>query len=302
MAVSIEQRAESFPTVFPDLNELLAELVRRAESILEENFVGAYLVGGFALGGGDLQSDCDFVVVTEERVLAEQERKLRELHDEIPTRPGHWPHDLEGSYAPRADLATLATLDRQWLYINRGAREMEWSTHCNTEDVRWTLREHGITLAGPDPRQLVAEVPAAILRSKMPPLIENFLSNLLSWTSFDIAWAQRYAVTTLCRMLFTLETGEVSSKPASLEWAKSALPTKWRDLIQQASTTGRSRGTTLHDQGAWKRPSRSPNTRRNARGAPLPRADRELTKTPADGGRRGRSKEGEPQVPPLGLT
>ena len=232
-AVSIEQRAESLPTVFPDLNELLAELVARVESILEDNFVGAYLVGGFALGGGDLQSDCDFVVVTEERVLAEQERKLRELHDEIPTRPGHRPHDLEGSYAPRADLATLATLDRQWLYINRGAREMEWSTHCNTEDVRWTLREHGITLAGPDPRQLVAEVPAAILRSKMPPLIENFLSNLLSWTSFDIAWAQRYAVTTLCRMLFTLETGEVSSKPASLEWAKSALPTKWRDLIQQ---------------------------------------------------------------------
>lgn len=234
MAVTIEPRAEPFPTVFPDLNELLAELVRRAKSILGESFVGAYLVGGFALGGGDLQSDCDFVVVTEGRVMAEQERELRELHDEIPTRPGHWPHDLEGSYAPRADLATLATLDRQWLYINRGAREMEWSTHCNTEDVRWTLREHGITLAGPDPRQLVAEVPAATLRSKMPPLIENFLSNMLSWTSFDIAWAQRYAVTTLCRMLFTLETGEVSSKPASLEWAKSALPTRWRDLIQQA--------------------------------------------------------------------
>ena len=208
--------------------------MRHATSILGESFVGAYLVGGFALGGGDLQSDCDFVVVTEGRVMAEQERELRELHGEIPTRPGHWPHDLEGSYAPRADLATLATLDRQWLYVNRGAREMEWSTHCNTEDVRWTLREHGITLAGPDPRQLVAEVPAAALRSKMPPLIETFLSNLLSWTSFDIAWAQRYAVTTLCRMLFTLETGEVSSKPASLEWAKSALPTRWRDLIQQA--------------------------------------------------------------------
>ena len=60
------------PTVFPELNELLAELVARVESILGENLVGAYLVGGFALGGGDLQSDCDFVVVTEERVTAEQ--------------------------------------------------------------------------------------------------------------------------------------------------------------------------------------------------------------------------------------
>ena len=234
LAVSTEPRAASAPTAFPDLNELLAELVVRVESILGDNLVGAYLVGGFALGGGDLQSDCDFVVVTGEQVTPRQERELRELHDEIPTRAGHWPHDLEGSYAPSADLETLADLDKEWLYVNRGGREMEWSSHCNTADVRWTLREHGITLAGPDPRQLVAEVPAAVLRAKMPPLIESFLPDLLSWTSFDTAWAQRYAVTTLCRMLYTLETGEVPSKPVSLEWAKSVLPAEWQGLIQQA--------------------------------------------------------------------
>ena len=57
---------------------------------------------------------------------------------------------------------------------------MEWSTHCNTEDVRWTLRERGITLAGPEPRPLVAEVPADVLRSRMPALIDSFLPDLLS--------------------------------------------------------------------------------------------------------------------------
>ena len=34
-------------------------------------------------------------------------------------------------------------------------------------------------------------------------------------------------------MLYTLETGEVTSKPASLEWAKYALTPVWDDLIQQ---------------------------------------------------------------------
>ncbi len=159
--VPTERSAAPPPTVFPDLNELLAELVARAGWILGENFVGAYLTGSFALGDADLQSDCDFLVVTEDQVTAGQEQALRELHDEIPTRPGHWTHDLEGSYAPRAELATLAALDKQWLYVDRGWREMQWSTHCNTEAVRWTLRERGITLVGPDPRQLVAEVPAA---------------------------------------------------------------------------------------------------------------------------------------------
>jgi hypothetical protein len=111
---------------------------------------------------------------------------------------------------------------------------MEWSRHCNTEDVRWTLRERGIALSGPEPRALVAEVPAGALRRRMPALIDSFLPDLLSWTSFEIAWAQRYAVTSLCRMLYTLERGEVPSKPASLEWGKSALPATWHALIQQA--------------------------------------------------------------------
>jgi hypothetical protein len=110
---------------------------------------------------------------------------------------------------------------------------MQWSTHCNTADARWTLRQRGITLAGPDPRELVAEVPADVLRREMRPLIENFLPDLFSWINFDTAWAQRYAVATLCRMLYSLETGEVASKPAALEWAKEALAPAWHDLIRQ---------------------------------------------------------------------
>jgi Nucleotidyltransferase domain. len=231
--VSIAHRPASPPTVFPELNELLGDVVARVESILGDNFVGAYLTGSFALGGADLHSDCDLLVVTEDRVSAAQERAIRELHDEIPTRSGHWTHDLEGSYAPRTELETLAALDKRWLYVDRGWREMQWSTHCNTEDVRWTLRERGITLAGPDPRELVREVSADMLRSRMRQTIESFLPDLFSWITFEVAWAQRYAVT-MCRMLYTLDTGEVASKPASLEWAKHALSPVWRDLIQQA--------------------------------------------------------------------
>jgi predicted nucleotidyltransferase len=226
--------AASPPTDFPELNELLHEMVHRVRSILGDNFVGAYLTGSFALGGADLQSDCDFLVVTESRVTTGQERALRELHDEIPTRPGYWTHNLEGSYAPRAELETLAALGKRWLYIDRGWRQMQWKPHCNTEDVRWTLREHGIVLGGPNPRELVHEVPREALRNKMRQSIQSFLPDLFTWISFDVAWAQRYAIATLSRMLYTLETGEVSSKHASLEWARHALPSVWKGLIQQA--------------------------------------------------------------------
>jgi hypothetical protein len=95
--------------------------------------VGVYLTGSFALGGGDAASDCDFLVVADGGLTGDEERALRQLHEEIPSREGYWATNLEGSYAPREDLETLAALGRPWLFVNRGHREMEWSPHCNTE-------------------------------------------------------------------------------------------------------------------------------------------------------------------------
>jgi predicted nucleotidyltransferase len=220
-------------TPFPELDEVLTDLATTVREILGENFVGAYLTGSLALGAADAQSDCDFVVVTRERVTSEQEGALRALHDDIPTRPGHWTKHLEGSYAPRSDLERLDLLGLDWLYVEHGSRAMEWSTHCNCEENRWTLREHGVTLAGPEPKTFVSEVPPELLRARMVEYIEPYIPELLEWTTFDIAWAQRYAVTSLCRMLYTLRTGEVASKPTALSWGLDTLDPEWHSLIRQ---------------------------------------------------------------------
>ena len=222
------------PTVFPELNELLAQFITSVQAQLGDNLVGAYLVGSFALRAGDMSSDCDFLVVTADEVTGDQEQSLRELHDEIPTRPGYWAINLEGSYAPKHDLASLQRMDQEWLYINRGLRKMQWSTHCNVVDTRWILREHGIPLVGPEPRTFTCEVPADMLRDRMRVLIEGFLPDLETWASFDNVWTQRYAVETVSRMLYTLHTGRVASKRASLQWARQELEPAWRGLIAQA--------------------------------------------------------------------
>jgi hypothetical protein len=218
-------------TQFPELNELLGQLVPQARSILGDNFVGAYLQGSFALGDADLYSDCDFLVVVEGRLAPLQERRIRELHAAVPARPEHWAQHLEGSYAPRDELRSLSGLGREWLFVDHGHREMEWSAHCNTEVVRWILREHGVTLAGPDPKALIDEVRPDVLRARMGQEVGDFLPGMLTWIKLDSPWAQRYAVTTLCRILYTLETGEVASKRASLLWAKGNLDPQWQHLI-----------------------------------------------------------------------
>ena len=214
--------------------ESSTDALRRPDfSILGVKIVGVYLTGSFALGGGDAASDCDFLTVTDTDLAREEESALRRLHEEIPSWPGYWAYNLEGSYAPKSDLQTLAALGTPWLYVNRGAREMEWSPHCNTEDVRWVLLNRPLILAGSDPRAFVCDVPAARLQTKMRAQIQNFLPDLITWASFDISWTQRYAVEAISRMLYTLEHGEVISKEGALSWGAETLPLEWRDLIEQ---------------------------------------------------------------------
>jgi aminoglycoside adenylyltransferase-like protein len=198
-----------------------------------DDLVGVYLTGSFALGGGDAASDCDFLVVKDGALSSDEERALRELHQEIPTWPGYWASNLEGSYAPRGDLETLAAVGLPWLFVDRGHREMEWSPHCNAEDVRWVVFNRPHVLVGTDPREFCCEVPAHVLQAAVRPQIENLLDDVRSWAPFDVIWTQRYLVETACRMLYTLERGEVITKPGALDWATEALPAEWRDLIGQ---------------------------------------------------------------------
>lgn len=221
------------PTQFPELNALLEDLALRAMEILGPNLVGAYLQGSFAVGDADMHSDCDFLIPVHGPITPRQEADLRVLHDEVPTRSGHWTHHLEGSYPVAGELRTLGLLGKEWLYIDHGWREMQWSTHCNTEVVRWSLREFGVILVGPDPRTLVDEVTAEALRARMREYASELLPGMLTWVSFDIAWAQRYAVTTFCRILHTLDTGRVTSKRAALLWATDNLDPAWSRLIEQ---------------------------------------------------------------------
>ena len=201
--------------------------------MLGDDLVGIYLTGSFALGGGDAASDCDFVVVKDGALSGDEERALRELHAEIPSRPGYWASNLEGSYAPREDLESLDALRRPWLFVDRGKRAMEWSPHCNAEDVRWVVFNRPHVLVGADPRGFCCGVPAPVLQAAMRPQIENLVADVRSWAPFDIVWTQRYLVETACRMLYTLEHAQVTTKPGALDWAAEALPAEWHDLIQQ---------------------------------------------------------------------
>ena len=232
-AQSPGSRERGDATPFDDLNQLLVELVVGATKVLGDSFCGAYLQGSFAVGDADADSDVDFIVVTKEDVTPKQQAELQALHQTLYTLPTSWAQHLEGSYIPRKVLRRPDPDRRPLLYLDNGATEFALDNHDNTAVVRWSLREHGVVLAGPDPRELVEPIAADQLRAEMRWALGHWQAWFRSIDSISRR-ALAVAVLSHARILHTLAIGEVSSKRTAGEWALHALDPEWAPLIRWA--------------------------------------------------------------------
>jgi predicted nucleotidyltransferase len=229
-------------TPYSELNAVFASLLENTQTILNENFVGLYIVGSFALGDFDTDSDADFLVVTHADVTEAQEAALQTMHGqiydlEIPWTSTPWAKHLEGSYISKELLRRPDPLRTPLLYLDNTARVLERSDHCNKALVRWTLREHGIVLAGPDPKTLVDPVSPTDLRQEslqIMPKLHAWAKEVLTPEAQNNRWSQSYVLISSCRLLYTMREGTITSKLQAVRWAQANLESHWHDLIERA--------------------------------------------------------------------
>lgn len=97
------------------------------------------------------------------------------------------------------------------------------------------LRERGITLAGPPPQTLVDPVSPTELRQAMLSVLSEWPAPLLEQPERLAVWGlHTYMVVTLCRILYTLHHGTVTSKTIAARWAQETLDNQWKPLIERA--------------------------------------------------------------------
>jgi len=222
------------PTSYPDFNEVLGQLVTSIEAVLGDNLIGAYLQGSFAVGDGDIQSDVDFIVVIGKELSGAQVDALQVMHKRIYELDCNWAQHLEGSYFPADILKDYSQSGKQLWYLNNGSRVLERSDHCNTVLVRWTVREHGVRLAGPPPDTLVDPIPVEVLRRDIYDTIIYWGQHILdNPDKFNNRFYQTYLVLNYCRMLNDLINGYPGSKRAGAQWAKRHFDAHWHGLIDR---------------------------------------------------------------------
>jgi hypothetical protein len=247
------------PIPFNELRTVLAALRHGVRSVLGENLAGFYIQGSFALGDGDAYSDLDFFVVTHDEVDAAGESALNAMHGRLHDRPETWAQHIEGSYAPAAvirrapDAADTPSYARPdgwrdpcigggppargypFLFLGNGSRTLVRSEHDNTNVVRWVLREYGIALHGPPAAELIDPVEPGALAADVRRTATSFANSVLSGeTILEALHLQGFTVLFYCRVLQSLATGRIPSKPEALRWGLAELGARWAPLIEDA--------------------------------------------------------------------
>lgn len=223
---------------FPsDIPEMLDAHLFGIRAILGENLVAVYLRGSLALGDFDpATSDLDFFAVTERRVSDAEFAALAALHTRLDHLPNRYSAELEGPYIDRAATRRFQPGQRHPT-IGRG-EALTWHEHStNWVLERWAVREHGITLLGPDPKTLIDPVTPDDIRAAVR-------ARLLDWSTWanpldnpEWQWPRAhkaYVVETMCRALCTIATGELPSKPVAVAWALATLPDPWRATVKRS--------------------------------------------------------------------
>ena len=222
-------------TPYIELNQVLVDLQSRIQDILEDNLIGLYLQGSFAVGDFDEHSDVDIIVVIENDLSKNQVDALQVMHDQVYQLDSEWAKHLEGSYFPKDILRDLTKRGLDVWYLDHGARSLIRSDHCNTLLVRWILREKGVTLAGPEPKTLLDPISADLLRGEIFETITTWGEQILQDPSaYSNHFYQSFILLSYCRMLNDLYNGYPGSKREGAEWAKANLDSSWSDLIDRA--------------------------------------------------------------------
>jgi Domain of unknown function (DUF4111)/Nucleotidyltransferase domain len=225
------------PTPYADVNTVLHDLLARIRLILGERFRGMYLDGSLALGDFDPHSsDIDFVVTTDNTQLSDALfLALRDMHARFDASGSPWATEVEAVYIPQDSLRRDNPVP-PWVPRNERGGTLVKEHLDGSWIIHWyILREHGVVVAGPDPRPLIDPIEPQDLRRAMAALAESWLEPArhdrlrLQHRGFQI-----YTVRTLCRMLYTLDSGAVVSKPVAARWAQATLGVRWAALIERA--------------------------------------------------------------------
>jgi predicted nucleotidyltransferase len=194
---------------------------------------GVYLYGSLCLGGFDPRSsDIDLLVLTPQVLSTQDVNQQRHLHATL-GKAVTMAHRLEIAYLPLPYATLDQTSDLIYPVVRDGSFLATGSGDVNAV-TWWQLHHLGLVLHGPSPATLALPNSWEAVEAAMHHnLVTYWPARAAEPGRFlDEYWVQ-FTVTTLCRILTTLEEQQIESKDAALErWTRN-LPPRWHRLLRE---------------------------------------------------------------------
>ncbi len=208
----------------------IEQFIRAIKQAIGAELVGFYLYGSLALSAyREPLSDIDFLAVTagelsEEAVFLLECTYANQLVDNPLVKR------LEGNFIPRWRL--LADGEFACPQCDEGEFRVASPRDYNSVTL-YSLRNWGVTMFGPPPEQLLPPVDKrAVMRTMLGNLL--FLQERMPYYAENGVDLQVFGVLTLCRILYTANTGDIASKEQAARYAIARLAFPWRELVGQA--------------------------------------------------------------------
>jgi hypothetical protein len=202
---------------------------------LRAHFYGIYIYGSIALGGfEELGSDIDILTLTHGKLANSELAQLKALHTQL-LRAHQLGKRLEVLYIP---LCNLGKSDREIApYPAFQFGKFSPARYAELNYVTWwTVKNKGICLLGPERSTLPFEVTWQDVLETMRDSLNDGLWAIPTKRPYLFlldGWIL-IAVATLCRMLTTIEEGEIVTCSVALKRWRNRFPARWGPLIDEA--------------------------------------------------------------------
>jgi hypothetical protein len=201
---------------------------------LGDDLVGVYLTGSAVTAAFEATSDLDLFVVSRARLSEPQIERLRALHRRL-ARDAPWGSRLDVEYGGLDQLRPDG-IDGTTVFLVPGG-ELEHGTSVSAADDVYGVREYGVAVHGPPPR----EVFPPVSRETYVESRQAYLADLVTReerrpdaSDRDLAlWSLEIA-----RCLFGLESGALCSKREAARWLSERDPSL-EGLLEDALAAGR---------------------------------------------------------------
>ncbi len=218
---------------FGEVNQLLEDMLEGHKDIFSQKLLGYYVYGSLVWGDFDeLTSDIDTLCLLCSEVTADEFENLRMMHEEIICKYPKWDNRIEVHYAPFEGLKNFKEVPFNMVKISPGE-----PLHMIVADAEWIdewylVREYAVPLVGIDPKEVIPFISKDEFIEQIKGYARSFRDRIkLCKDSYSLA----YAILTLCRALYTTQTGNQTSKPAAAKWTMEFLP-GYKELLEDVLT------------------------------------------------------------------